>query len=210
MGVVAALDPHVGFEPGEQGLGGVLVEDGDGVHAFQGAQHADPVGERVDGPSLALAAAHGGVGVDADDEAVADAPGRLEQSDVARVQEVEAAPGGDDRAAGGPDVGEEPLGLAGGGVRPGRSRRAAGAFGTGGPAAAPAVRAFEPAVSQRSPPAPPAPTKAQAVVTAPCTASSVAAPSARSPAAVAANRSPAPQLSPPCASGAGTSSGKSP
>ncbi len=102
---------------------------------------------------------------------------------MAGVQQVEAAAGRDDGAAGGTDAGDQLLGRLDEGAGRGEGR------------------------PTRTDAAPPAATKALAAATAPATASDGSAPSASSPAAVEANRSPAPHGSGHGTSGAGTTDG---
>src|SRR4051794_27413934 len=139
--VVAALDPEVGPELGEDGFGRVLPEDGDGVDAGERAQQRDAVLLAHDGPVRPLEAPDGRVGVEADDEAVPERPRLLEDADVAGVDEVEAAAGGDDGAALRADAGGERERLLtrggrrrprGGGGRPGRGPPPRGRGGGGG------------------------------------------------------------------------------
>lgn len=102
--VVAALDPDVRAQPGEDGFRGGLVEDDDGVDAAEGGQQAAAVvlpGERA---ALTLECPDRVVAVEAHDQAVAEGTGGLQGGEVAGVQKVETASGGHHRAASGLDV----------------------------------------------------------------------------------------------------------
>ena len=95
QGVVPALHQHVGLQGGDEFLGGVLVEADDGVDAAQ-AQEDQGAGQIVlEGAGGALEAGDAGVGVQAEDEEVAQGPGVLEVLDVAGVDEIEATIGKD-------------------------------------------------------------------------------------------------------------------
>ena len=89
--VVASLDPDIGSYPLQRRAGSVLAEDGDGVHASQGSQYVDTVCHVVQGAPVTLQPVHRGVRVEADDQAVAERPRRLQQADVTCVQQVKAA-----------------------------------------------------------------------------------------------------------------------
>jgi hypothetical protein len=91
-----------GSERGDEFGGRVLVEERDGIDAGEAGQDVGAVVLVDDGPALALEAAHGRVGVDADDEAVAERAGGVQVRDVAAVQDVEAAVGEDDGLVRGP------------------------------------------------------------------------------------------------------------
>src|SRR4051794_11961040 len=98
-GVVAALDPDVGSQLAQDLDGRVLLEEHDVIDAAQRGEHGGAVLLALDGPAGTLQAADRGVGVQADDEAVAERPGGLQRVDVAGMQQVEAAAGRHDRAA---------------------------------------------------------------------------------------------------------------
>jgi hypothetical protein len=97
-GPVAAFDEDVGEEGGDDALRGELVEDKDGVDAFQGAEDFGALEFEDQGASFAFDLADAGVAVNGDDEGVAEAAGVFEAADVAGVKEVEAAVGEDDFA----------------------------------------------------------------------------------------------------------------
>src|SRR5207302_1801301 len=69
------------------------------VDATQGGEHPEPVVQAVDRPARPLEAADALVGVDADDEHVAQRLGLAQVADVAAVEDVEAAVGEDHAAA---------------------------------------------------------------------------------------------------------------
>ena len=98
-GVVGALHEHVGRERLDQGERRVLVEQHHAVHRGERRRARGPAAcSPATGRAGALAQpADRGIGVEPDDERVALAPGRLEQLDVARVQQVEDAVGEHDR-----------------------------------------------------------------------------------------------------------------
>src|SRR4051794_34745286 len=100
-GVVAALDPDVRAQALERARRLVLLEDEHRVDAAQRPQDGGAVGLRHERAVLALEPAHGGVGVQEHDQAVALGASGLEHPDVAGVQQVEAAAGGDDGPAAG-------------------------------------------------------------------------------------------------------------
>ena len=93
------------------------------VDATQGGKDLDPVLQGVDRPGRALEPTDPGVGVHPDHQGVAEGFGLAQVSDVAPVQDVEAAVGEDDPLA-------EPLGGPGGDARGRRqvARRLAVAF----------------------------------------------------------------------------------
>src|SRR4051812_36916487 len=103
-GVVAPLRPQVRAQLAQDRARVVLLEHRDGVHAGERAQHGRAVVLADERPVRPLEAAHGGVRVEADDQAVAEGARGLERPHVAGVEEVEAAARRDDRAAAGPDA----------------------------------------------------------------------------------------------------------
>src|SRR3954470_6910205 len=105
--VVPALDPHVRAEPVQDRLGRVLVEDGNGVHALERLEHRRAVALRAERTVGALQSAHGGIGVQADDQAVAQAAGFCKQRHMAGVQHVEPPAGADHGATAGANVAGE-------------------------------------------------------------------------------------------------------
>ena len=87
---------EIGQNVGDQFARRVFVEEGDGVHGFEGAApcrrgRASAISGR-DGPL----AAHAGVGVERQDQDVAQRARLFEQADVAGMQQVVAAVGEDD------------------------------------------------------------------------------------------------------------------
>src|SRR3954470_7198656 len=118
VGVVAAFDPDIGPQPGQHRLRRGLLEHHYRVHAVKRGQQAGPVGLPVDRTVGSLQLGDTGIGVQADDQAVTELPGRLEGGQVSNVEDVEAAAGGDHRAAPAPDAGDEPPDLLGPDARP--------------------------------------------------------------------------------------------
>ena len=92
-GVVPALGEDVGPQALEDGVGRVLVEDGDRVDAVERQEHRLAVGRRHEGTPGALQAADRLVGVEAHDEAAPQGSGRLQHRHVPGVEQVEAPTG---------------------------------------------------------------------------------------------------------------------
>ena len=90
----------------------VFVEDGDSVDARQRLDDPPAIVDADDRSSRPLQAPDRVVAVEADDEAVPHRPGRLEQLDVPGVQQVEAAPRGDDAPTAARDPGSQLEGIA--------------------------------------------------------------------------------------------------
>ena len=99
-GPVAALDEDVGAERADQLQRRRRAEDRHEVHAGERREDLGALPRRGERAPRPLEAPHRGVGVDADDERVAEFPRLLEVADVADVQQVEAAVGEDDFLAG--------------------------------------------------------------------------------------------------------------
>src|SRR3954447_4020054 len=102
--VVAALGPQVRAQLAEDRTRVVLLEDGDGVHAAERGEHGPAVVLADQRPVRALQARDRRIGVQAHDQAVAEAAGGGEHADVAGVQQVEAAARGHHGAAGRADA----------------------------------------------------------------------------------------------------------
>src|SRR3954447_21243756 len=92
--VVAALDPDVRSQPLQRPYRRVLVEDQHRVDTAQRAQHRGAVARADERPAGALQPPYGVVGVQAHDEAVAEAARGLERADVADVEQIKATAGG--------------------------------------------------------------------------------------------------------------------
>ena len=97
--IIAALDVDVGRDGAEKLGGAGLGKDDDGVHAGKRRQDGGPLPGGDQGATGTLEAPDGSVGVEADNEAVAEVPGLLKVADVAVVEEVETAIGGDQTEA---------------------------------------------------------------------------------------------------------------
>ncbi len=97
--VVAALDPDVRAQPIEHRGRRRFVEHRDRVHKGQCGEQPGPVAVTHQRTAWPLERPDRFVGVQADDESVAQRPGLAQQADVAGVQQVEAAAGGDQPAA---------------------------------------------------------------------------------------------------------------
>lgn len=99
-GVVAAFGVDVGLGGAEEVGGASFGEDADGADAGEGSKDFGAVGFGIDGAGGAFEAADGGIVIEADEEEVAEGAGGLEVADVAGVEEVEAAVGGDEAGVG--------------------------------------------------------------------------------------------------------------
>ena len=106
--VVAAFDVEVGFPAQQQRERAVFVEDGYGIHGSQRRNQIHPLPLGIDGPQRALVAAHRRVGIDGDEQAIAARASFCQVLGVAGMQQVEAAAGKSDAAAGGA-FGADPL-----------------------------------------------------------------------------------------------------
>src|SRR5690606_11972533 len=102
QGVVGALCQHVGQQFGNQLARGVLLEDGHRIHAAERRDQQSPVLGGHERPARALEPAYRIVGVDSDDERVAQGPRLVQVLDVAAVQQVEATVGEHQPARPGP------------------------------------------------------------------------------------------------------------
>src|SRR6185437_9380672 len=97
---VGALDQDVGEERGDHFLGRGLIEEHDVIHAFERGQDLGALLLGDDRTAGAFAAADAGVGVDGDEEDVAEEAGSLQRLQVAGVEEIVAAVGQDQVEAG--------------------------------------------------------------------------------------------------------------
>src|SRR6185436_10392487 len=100
-GPVGALDEHIGLNRRDQVVRCLLVEDDDAVDTGESLEHLRPLGLRRDWTLRPLVGANRPVGVEADNQRVAEGPGLLQVAEVADVQQIEHAVGEDDRLAGG-------------------------------------------------------------------------------------------------------------
>lgn len=97
--VIAAFDVDVGADGFEESDRAGFAENDHGVHAGQGGEDGGAVAFGDEGAVGAFELADGAVGIEADDQEVAELFGALEVADVAVVKEVETAVGGDDGLA---------------------------------------------------------------------------------------------------------------
>jgi hypothetical protein len=89
----------------------LLIENGDGVHACECGENFGTLGFRSDRPIRSLDRSDGAIGVDADNQRVAERPRVLQVTDMAGVQQVEDAVGEDDGFASCPSSAHEFDGL---------------------------------------------------------------------------------------------------
>ena len=90
---------------------GVLIEYADIVDGFQARQHGDPFLNGENRAAPALDAADGVVAVEAQEERVAQGAGPLQKSDVARMDQIEAAIRENQPGAGSCQTPPDPAGL---------------------------------------------------------------------------------------------------
>ncbi len=107
-GPVGALDENVRLHAPDDVGRCVFGEDRDRVDAGQRFEHLGALRFRIDRARRTLVAAHRRVGIEANDQHVAVAPGGLQVTDVARMQDVKDAVSEDDAPAGGAGIGDEP------------------------------------------------------------------------------------------------------
>src|SRR5579883_1809296 len=91
--VVGTLDEHVGLERTDELERRVLAEDDERIDELERGQHARARELALDRAALALQAPDRFVGIESDDQPVGAAPRLIEQRDVPRMQQVEAAVG---------------------------------------------------------------------------------------------------------------------
>ena len=135
---VSALDENIRLKGADDRVRRFLLENHNTIDARQRQQDFSAFALGVDRPVGALDAAHRRVGVQADHQAVAKPPGRLQGGHVPGMQQVEAAAGGHDGAAAGADPTDHLLGGQGRSrrrrprrVRCGQSGRSSGGFSSG-------------------------------------------------------------------------------
>ena len=97
--VVAALDVDVRPDRLEQVDRGVVLENGHVFHTADRRDNRRPVLGRADRPIRSLQPAHGLIGIDPDDEHVAEGRGLLKAFNVAAVKDVETTISEDDPVA---------------------------------------------------------------------------------------------------------------
>jgi hypothetical protein len=93
---VAAFDVEVRLCGVEEAGGSQVVEDADGIDAFEGGEDEGAVVLGIERAGWAFESANGGIAVESDDEEVGLGAGAGEISDVAGVEDVKAAVGCDD------------------------------------------------------------------------------------------------------------------
>jgi hypothetical protein len=96
MGPIAAFDEHVGEEGGDQLTRSFLVEQRDGVDGVQSESQGGAVRLRNQGTAGTFDGAHAGIGIESEDENVAEAASLFQEADVAGMEKVVAAVGEDD------------------------------------------------------------------------------------------------------------------
>ena len=100
MGPIRALDQYVGKDGGDQLTGGVLVEEGDRVDGFEGGGHFGSEVLRDEWARRPFQALHTGIGVQREDQHIAQRSGTFEQPDVTGMKNVVTPVGEDDGFAG--------------------------------------------------------------------------------------------------------------
>ena len=99
VGSGPTLDENVGLEGVKELARGVLIEDQDVIDTSQRSEHSGAVVFGDDWSSGTFEFSHAGIAVDGHDQDVAKLPGLFEQSEVANMEQVEAAVGEDDSAS---------------------------------------------------------------------------------------------------------------
>lgn len=93
VGPVGALDEEIGEDGGDEFAGGVFVEEGDGIDGIEREGDAGAGLFITDGAGGAFEALDARIGVEGEDENVAESASGLEEADVAGVEDVVAAVG---------------------------------------------------------------------------------------------------------------------
>jgi hypothetical protein len=91
FGPVSALDEDVRLNGVDQSERGVFSEYDDAIHACEGLENLGSLLFRIDGTALTFVRSDRSVGVEPDDQRVAQAARVLQVTDVARVQQIEHA-----------------------------------------------------------------------------------------------------------------------
>lgn len=100
VGPVGSFDEDVGEQFGDEIAGGVFIEEGDGIDGLKGGGEGGAVAFGDDGAVGAFQALDARVGVEGENEHVAEGTGGFKKADVAGVEDVVAAVGEDDGFAG--------------------------------------------------------------------------------------------------------------
>ncbi len=100
VGPVGSFDEDVGEQFGDEIAGGVLVEEGDGIDGLKGGGEGGAVPFGDDGAIGTFEALDAGVGVEGENEHVAERTGVFEKADMAGMEDVITAVGEDDGFAG--------------------------------------------------------------------------------------------------------------
>jgi hypothetical protein len=94
--VIATFDVDVGSNRRQETVGAFVAKNDNGIHAGEGGQDGGALAFRYERTVRTFELPAGGVGVEADDEQVAELPGALKIADVTEMEQVEASVGGDD------------------------------------------------------------------------------------------------------------------
>ncbi len=100
MRPIRALDQNVGQDIGDELARRVFVEEGDGVDGVERASHARPFLFGDQRPRGTFETGHAGVGVERENQDVAERPRPFQQADVAGMKKVVTTVGEDDGLAG--------------------------------------------------------------------------------------------------------------
>lgn len=104
---IPAFDQHIRQNLGDQTTGIRLIEEDDIIDAGQRRKHFSALLLRHDRPVRSLVqASHRLIGIDTDDEKIAEAPGGLQITSMADMHQIETAVGKDDTVALLPPCGE--------------------------------------------------------------------------------------------------------
>ena len=96
-GPVGALDEDVGLQLADDRLRRVLVEDHGGIDGRERGNHFGALVFRIDRPRRPLVRTNRSIGIDADDQRIAEGAGSVQIADVTRMEQIEDAVGEDDR-----------------------------------------------------------------------------------------------------------------
>lgn len=109
--VVSAFGEDIGADGFDEFDGGIFVEEHDGIDATLCGEDMGAVAFVLNGSAWAFEASYGGVGIEADDEGVAEAAGFLQIIDVSDVKDIKATVGEDDFSSAPAHIGGEEAGL---------------------------------------------------------------------------------------------------